>query len=425
MCYFQAFFVNFSVKLIEAKTLNMQNKNIILGITGGIAAYKSAELVRRLYKANYNVRVVMTKNAKEFITPLTLQTLSCNTVYSEMFDQNLRADIQHIALARWADAILIAPASANFLARLAYGFADDLLTTVCLATTAPIFVAPAMNKEMWQKMITQKNIATLKERGIEIFGPACGELACKEIGTGKMLEAAELFNLLNAACAPKILSGKKVLITAGPTFEAIDPVRYLGNHSSGRMGYALAAAAFKASADVTLISGPVNLDCLNKIKKIKVTTALEMQKAVLTEIKACDIFISCAAVSDFRPKKTATNKIKKSKDGLTLALIKNPDILAEVAKIYTGAKKPFIVGFAAETENLATNSLKKLQQKNLDMIVANLVGKNLGFGNVESELLVLQKNVAPIEIARATKAALASRLIEIIAEASAARENKK
>ncbi|MCL5261461.1 MAG: bifunctional phosphopantothenoylcysteine decarboxylase/phosphopantothenate--cysteine ligase CoaBC [Gammaproteobacteria bacterium] len=390
----------------------MQNKNIILGITGGIAAYKSAELTRLLRHADCNVRVIMTQNAQEFITPLTLQTLSGNQVYTKMFAQDLELNIKHIALARSADLVVIAPASANFIAKLAYGLADDLLSTVCLATTAPIAIAPAMNKIMWQNTITQKNIASLQDRGINIWGPAAGDLACNEIGLGRMLEATEIFSLIKNFFTSKILQGVNILITAGPTQEALDPVRFLTNKSSGKMGYAIARAAEQAGANVTLISGPTSLLNPPNVKRIGVISAEEMYSQVIKQIKNTAIFISTAAVADYRPAKTAKQKIKKTGEELTLELQKTPDILAAVARL---PKKPFTIGFAAETENVKKNAIKKLQTKNLDMIVANKVGKNLGFESDNNELLILSKNAPEIKLSYAAKTQLAKEFITIVA----------
>ena len=389
----------------------MKNKNIIIGITGGIAAYKSAELVRILRAQYIQVRVIMTKNAQEFITPLTMQTLSGNTVHTEMFNQNLKTNLEHIELARWADAIIIAPTSANFIAKLAHGLADDLLSTICLATTAPIAIAPAMNKEMWRAVVTQENIALLKQRGILTFGPTAGEQACGEIGFGRMLEPKQILESIPELFASQIFYGKKIVITAGPTREAIDPVRYISNYSSGKMGYALAEAAHEAGANVVLISGPTNLTTPTKAKRINVQTAEEMQQAVIQEISDCDIFIATAAVADYRPKNTSSQKIKKHTEKSLLELQRNPDILAEVAAL---AKRPFTVGFAAETEDLLNNARKKLESKNLDMIIANQVGNDLCFDSDENSVTVLPKNNVPIELPKTQKTKLAQQIITII-----------
>jgi len=391
----------------------MQNKNIILGITGGIAAYKAAELVRVLQVQGAKVRVIMTKNACEFITPLTMQTLSGHMVYTEMFSQYLKTSLEHIALARWADAVVIAPASANFIAKLAHGLADDLLTTTCLATTAPIAIAPAMNKEMWAATITQENIALLKNRQVFIFGPASGEQACGEIGFGRMLEPKQILELIPTMFVSQLFYGKKIVITAGPTREAIDPIRYISNHSSGKMGYALAAAALEAGANVVLISGPTNLTTPVKVRSIDVQTAEEMYQAVIQEIAACDVFIAAAAVADYRPKNVSAQKIKKHAATISFELQRNHDILAEVAAL---AHRPFVVGFAAETEKLVENARKKLESKNLDMIIANQVGENLCFASDESSVVILCKNAEPIELPKTQKTKLARQIVKIIHE---------
>lgn len=350
--------------------LSLINKQVLLGITGGIAAYKSAELCRLLIKAGAEVRVVMTEAACEFITPLTMQALSGNRVHTELLDEAAEAAMGHIELARWADLIIIAPASANFMARLAHGEANDLLTTLCLATSAPIALAPAMNQAMWSNQNTQDNLQALKTNKakiLHVFGPADGEQACGDIGPGRMLEPSQLIELAADLFNSGALAGLKVCITAGPTREALDPVRYISNHSSGKMGYAIASAAVEAGAKVNLISGPVNLEPLAHVDLVNVESAEDMLEAATNS--PCDIFIGVAAVADYRPQESALNKIKKTKDSLQLELVKNPDILATIA---SQKNKPFCVGFAAETENLANNALAKLKNKNLDLIVANL-----------------------------------------------------
>lgn len=391
----------------------MQYKNIILGLTGGIAAYKSAELVRMLRAQGAKVRVIMTKNACEFITPLTMQTVSGHTVYTKMFSQHLKTNLEHIALARFADAIIIAPASANFIAKLAHGLADDLLTTVCLATTAPIAIAPAMNKEMWNAVITQENITTLKNRGIFIFGPASGEQACGDSGFGRMLEPQQILELIPEIFTAQFFYGKKIVITAGSTREAIDPVRYISNCSSGKMGYALAEAAQEVGANVFLISGPTNLATPTKVNRIDIQTAEEMYQVVMQEISDCDVFIAAAAVADYRPKNISSQKMKKHMATISLELRRNPDILAEVAVL---ANRPFTVGFAAETENLLENAHKKLESKKLDMIIANQVGENLGFASDENSVVILGKNAKAIELPKTRKTKLARQIIKIIHE---------
>ncbi len=345
---------------------SLQNKRILLGITGGIAAYKSAELCRLLIKAGAEVRVVMTRGAQHFITPMTMQALSGQRVHTELLDAEAEAAMGHIELARWADLILVAPASANFIARLAQGEAGDLLTTLCLARRAPLALAPAMNQAMWGDAATQHNLALLRERKVLLFGPDSGEQACGDIGPGRMLEPQAIAELAAAQFVTGALAGVRVTITAGPTREAIDPVRYLSNHSSGKMGYALAQAAVDAGAAVTLISGPVALPVPERVKLVKVESAQQMLDAALAE--PGEIFIGVAAVADYRPAQVATSKIKKQADTLTLQLVRNPDILATVAQL---KPKPFCVGFAAETGQLADYAKGKLREKQLDMIFAN------------------------------------------------------
>lgn len=307
----------------------MQNKNIIVGVTGGIAAYKAAELVRGLSNLQIKVKVIMTRNAEEFITPLTMQTLSGENVYTKMFEKIPSNNLEHISLARFADAVIVVPASANFMAKLAHGLADDLLTTICLATKAPIAVVPAMNQEMWHAAVTQENITLLKKRGVFIFGPAAGKQACGEVGLGRMLEPLKIIQLIPKMFASKIFYGKKIMVTAGPTRENIDSVRYLSNYSSGKMGYALAEAALETGARVVLISGPTNLTCSAKIKRIDVSSAKEMHRAVMQEIAQTDIFISAAAVADYRPINASSQKIKKTSGRISIALEPNPDIFKQ------------------------------------------------------------------------------------------------
>jgi len=399
----------------------MKNKNIIVGITGGIAAYKSAELVRSLRSAGARVRVIMTKNAEKFITPLTMQTLSGETVYTEMFKQCFQNDLEHIALARWADSIVIAPATANFIAKLTYGLADDLLSTVCLATKAPIAIAPAMNKEMWQASITQKNIAALKKRNFFIFEPTSGIQACGEIGFGRMLEPQQILESIPKMFASQMFYGKKVVITAGSTRENIDPVRYISNYSSGKMGYALAEAALDAGANVVLISGPTTLSCSEKIKRINIQTAAEMYKAVMQEISTSNIFISAAAVADYCPTNTKLHKIKKDSEKISIELQRTSDILAAVSSL---GKKPFIVGFAAETKNLLRNAKEKLIKKKLDMVIANEVGEGLGFDSDDNTATILRKNSKTIKFPKMPKKELAQYIIKNI-HSSVAAKNKK
>ncbi len=352
-----------------------KNKSMVLGITGGIAAYKAAELVRLLVKANIDVQVVMTEAACQFITPVTMQALSGKPVFKDMWDASIANGMPHIELSRAADAIVIAPASADFIAKLVHGRADDLLSTLCLARDCPLLVAPAMNKQMWENPATQRNIAQLNADGITILGPDSGEQACGEIGLGRMLEPADLFNLIQAHFQPKILAGKKILVTAGATLEMIDPVRAITNLSSGKMGYAIAQAAFEMGADVTLVSGASTLKPPLGVKLISATSADLMYLSVMQNIAAQDIFISVAAVADYSPVETSIEKIKKSKSSLTIELKPNKDILAEVSSL---PNPPFCVGFAAETENLLEYAEAKRQSKRLPLIVANLMRDSMG-----------------------------------------------
>ncbi len=364
----------------------LENKRVLLGVTGGIAAYKAAEIVRLLVQANAEVQVVMTPAASNFITPLTLQALSGRSVRQEMFDIEQEAVMGHIDLARWADLVLVAPASADFISRLAVGMANDLLAALCLATTTPIALAPAMNREMWLNPATQANIQTLNQRGVAVWGPADGEQACGEIGPGRMLEPQHLLEQIQNSVSAGALQGVRVLLTAGPTREPIDPVRYVGNRSSGKMGFALASAFAAEGAVVSMISGPVSLDTPRGVRRVEVETALEMEREVLSRVNACDIFVACAAVADYRCNGVAEQKIKKSQDRLELSLVRNPDILQEVA---ANAAAPFTVGFAAETERVAEQAEQKRLAKGVDMIAANLVGGDRGgFGSDENALTV-------------------------------------
>ncbi len=387
-------------------------KRILLGVTGGIAAYKAAVLLRLLKQHGADVRVVMTRNACEFVTPLTFQALSGKPVHTELLDLETESAMGHIELARWADLILVAPASANFVARYANGFAEDLLSTLCLATNDATMVAPAMNQQMWLNPATQENINKLKNRGIGILGPAAGEQACGEQGPGRMLEPEEIVNAVAESFETNLLTGSRLLITAGPTREAIDPVRYISNRSSGRMGYAIARAAKEAGAEVSLVSGPVNISMPDRVSVTNVTSAAEMYNAVMQSISSTDIFISAAAVADYCLESVAEQKIKKSSETFELALKKNPDILAEVAAL---ANAPFTVGFAAETENLESNAQTKLQSKKLDMIAANQVGDGLGFDS-DMNALTVYWNTGFIHLAEAPKEKLARNLIQLVAE---------
>ena len=390
----------------------LSGKHIVLGITGGIAAYKSAELVRRLREQGAAVRVVMTAGAVEFITPLTLQALSGNPVGTDLLDPAAEAAMGHIELARWADAVLVAPATANFIARRVHGRGDDLLSAVCLATDAPQAVAPAMNRGMWEDPATRTNIATLEARGIRVFGPAAGSQACGDSGPGRLLEPGELAEKLAALFSSAALAGCRVLVTAGPTREALDPVRFLSNRSSGKMGFALAAAAAEAGAQVTLVAGPVALQTPERVERIDVLTAADMQQAVLEQVDETDIFIAVAAVADYRPQAVAAQKLKKSAEHLVLELERNPDILATVA---AQADAPFTVGFAAETESVELGARHKLQAKSLDMIAANRVGADLGFDTDDNALQVFWEG-GSAELAQTRKSRLARQLVALVAE---------
>ena len=363
----------------------LQNKRILLGITGGIAAYKCAELVRLYKKAGAEVHVVMTKSAQEFVTPLTLQALSGNPVHTSLLDPEAEAGMGHIELARWADLVVIAPATANFLANLSQGKGDDLLNTICLATKSPIALAPAMNQQMWASPATQNNISTLKtlfsSDRLNWMGPAEGEQACGDIGPGRMLEPAQITELSASFFNEGIFSGQHIVITAGPTQEAIDPVRYISNHSSGKMGYAIAQAAVDLGAKVTLISGPTNLSTPERVTRINIKSAEQLLETSLLLISTTDIFIASAAVADYRPSEIAEHKIKKvdGEDQMIIKLVKNPDIVATVAQ---HPERPFTVGVAAETRDVKTYAHTKLERKNLDMIVANDVSNtNIGFNS--------------------------------------------
>jgi len=388
-------------------------RRILLGVTGGIAAYKSAELVRRLRERGAEVQVVMTAAATAFITPLTLQALSGRPVRTGLMDPQAEAAMSHIELARWADCILIAPASADFIARLAHGLADDLLSTVCLASEAPLVVAPAMNRVMWQHPATQANCAVLAARGVRLLGPAAGEQACGEVGAGRMLEPMALVEALKVTPPAVDLRGLTVLVTAGPTREPLDPVRFLTNRSSGKMGYAVAEAARDAGAEVLLVSGPVHLPAPAGVICMRVETAEAMRAAVLQHIAAADLFIATAAVADYRPAMRAADKIKKNGEPLTLTLEPTPDILAEVAG---QPERPFTVGFAAETERLAEYAEAKRRRKNIDMIAANQVDdRGLGFDSDDNALTVFWEG-GSLALTRQPKRALASALLALIAE---------
>jgi phosphopantothenoylcysteine decarboxylase/phosphopantothenate--cysteine ligase len=416
----------------------LARKRILLGVTGGIAAYKTADLVRRLREVGAEARVAMTPAATAFVAPLTFQAVSGRPVHTEWLDANAEAGMGHIELARWADLILIAPATADFLARLAHGLANDLLSTLCLATDQPIAVAPAMNRLMWQNIATQDNCRLLARRGVKIWGPGVGEQACGEIGAGRMLEPVELCSLVieqlgaredtaefqaeslppapspTAPLAPYDLQGLTVLLTAGPTREALDPVRFISNRSTGKMGFAVAEAAAAAGARVVLVSGPVMLKTPPGVERIDVESAVEMHEAVRERVREADIFIATAAVADYRAASPAERKIKKTRDALILELTRNPDILAEVAALRS--HRPFTVGFAAETHDVLRYAEDKRRRKNLDLIAANQVGvAGSGFESEQNELHVLWEGgerVLPL----ADKTLLGQQLVALIAE---------
>ena len=365
--------------------MELLNKHILLGVSGGIAAYKSPELVRRLREQGAEVRVVLTDAARAFVTPLTLQAVSGHTIPAGVLDPASEQGMNHIELAKWADLVLIAPATANVISRLATGMADELLTTLCLATPAPVALAPAMNQQMYLHAATQANLQTLAQRGVQLWGPASGTQACGDVGPGRMLNPDELVaECIRFLAKPKL--DLRVLITAGPTREALDPVRYISNHSSGKMGFALAAAAAELGADVTLVAGPVNLPTPAGVHRIDVESALQMQAAVMAEVAQQQIVIGCAAVADYRPEEISPQKIKKSADEMVVALVKNPDIIAEVAAL---AAKPFVVGFDAETRDVEHYALDKMARKKLDMIAANDVAREgQGFNSDDNALTV-------------------------------------
>jgi len=394
----------------------MNNQKILLGITGGIAAYKTPELVRRLKDRGADVQVVLTRSAREFVTETTLQAVSGRPVRANLWDKEAEAAMGHIELARWADLVLIAPATAEIMARLASGSAPDLLTTLCLATEAPIAIAPAMNHVMWSNPAVQENREKLANRGIRILGPAVGDQACGETGPGRMLEPDDI---VKAVCTPVAvpnaeqasLAGKTVMITAGPTREAIDPVRFISNRSSGKMGYALADAASKAGAKVILITGPVGIPAPDGIDTLNVENAKEMYAAVHSNIDNVDIFIGAAAVADYHAVNINAEKIKKSDDKMSIELARNPDILSSVARLQD---RPFTAGFAAETENLRDYAIGKLEAKNLDMIIANLVGRNRGFDSDDNTVEVFWRD-GEQSFPTTKKSVLAKDLVALIA----------
>lgn len=390
----------------------LAGKKILLGISGGIAAYKCAELTRRLIERGAQVQVVMTKAAKEFITPLTMQAVSGRPVSDSLLDPAAEASMGHIELAKWADLVLLAPATADLIARMSAGMGNDLLTTLVLATDSPVAVSPAMNQQMYRNIATQENIATLARRGMHIWGPAAGEQACGDVGPGRMLEPMQLVHLCEQFFQPKLLEGKSILITAGPTREAIDPVRYITNHSSGKMGYALAIAAAQMGAKVTLVSGPVSLNTPVGVERINVSSAQEMHEAVMTHANKHDAFISCAAVADYRPQTIASQKLKKTEDNdeMVINMVKNPDIVASVAAMTE--KRPFTVGFAAETNDVETYARGKLTKKNLDMICANDVSvAGQGF-NSNDNAITLYWPEGELALALESKEALSFKILE-------------
>ncbi len=387
-------------------------RHILLGVTGGIAAYKSAELVRRLKEQGAEVQVVMTQGARKFVTELTFQALSGKAVRSDIWDHSAEAAMGHIELARWAHEVIIAPASADFIARLAHGMADDLLTTMCLATKAPISIAPAMNHVMWNHPATQTNINILKQRGVQVLGPAEGDQACGETGLGRMLEPAQIIQALDNGRGPPVFAGVKAVVTAGPTREKLDPVRFITNRSSGKMGFAVASALRDAGADVVLISGPVTLPTPQNVTRVNVESAAQMLHAVQQHIHDTQLFIATAAVSDYCAAKIADEKIKKSSESLQLQLARTPDILAAVS---ASEQRPFLVGFAAETENVERNALGKLTAKRLDMIAANKVGEGLAF-DCDDNALTVYWHGGKQELCKCSKQDLARQLVQLINE---------
>ena len=393
--------------------VSLGGQRILLGVTGGIAAYKAAALVRALKKAGADVQVVMTDAARAFVTPLTFQALSGRPVRHALLDPAEESGLDHIGLARWAELVLVAPATADFLARLGAGLAGDLLSTLCLATTAPIAVAPAMNHRMWEAPATRANVEVLRGRGVHVLGPAEGDQACGESGAGRMLEPEAIAAWVADRQAPRPLAGRTVLVTAGPTREPLDPVRYLSNRSSGKMGYAIAAAAARAGARVVLVSGPVGLAAPEGTERVSVETAQEMLRAVQAHAGGADVFVAAAAVADYRPREPSPQKVKRNAAPLTLTLEPAPDVLGWVAGL---PRRPFLVGFAAETEELEANARHKLERKGLDLIAANRVGvPGSGFDADENELDVYWEGGAR-RLGRAPKTVLGRELVALIGE---------
>lgn len=391
----------------------LAGQRILLGVTGGIAAYKAADLARRLQDAGAQVQVVMTDAATQFVTPMTFQALTGRPVRSSLWDAAAEAAMGHIELARWADRIVIAPASADLIARLAQGMGSDLLSTICLASEAPIALAPAMNRVMWANAATQANVATLRARGMQVLGPGDGDQACGEVGAGRMLEPMQIVNALEASAVPALLAGRRLLISAGPTFEDLDPVRFLGNRSSGKMGFALAAEASRMGAEVTLVAGPVSLCTPDRVQRIDVRRAVQMRDAVIAALPGQDVFISAAAVADYMPAQTEPRKIKKSAASLSLELVRTPDIVSEVAR---HAQRPtLVVGFAAETNDVEQHALGKLKSKGLDLIAANdVAAEGIGFESDDNALTVYSSDDR-VAIERGSKAEVARRLLALIA----------
>ena len=391
--------------------MSLSGRHILLGVTGGIAAYKAAELARLFVKAGAEVQVVMTRSASEFIGAMTFQAITGRETRSDLFDSAHEAAMGHIELARWADLVIVVPATANFIAIMAQGRAEDLLSTLCLATAAPVAIAPAMNQQMWADPATQANLETLRERDRLIWGPAAGEQACGDVGPGRMLEPAGIFDAAQAMFTSGTLTGVRTLVTAGPTHEAIDPVRFIGNRSSGKMGFAIAQALEEQGAEVLLIAGPSSLPTPPGVTRIDVESALEMHAAVMQHADDCDLFVATAAVADYRPESAAGNKIKKTAESLELRLVRNPDILADVAALENG---PFTVGFAAETDEVAKHADDKRRRKGIDMIAANEVGgERGGFNRDENALLVLWEG-GQQELPMTGKLRLARQLVELI-----------
>ena len=392
---------------------SLANKRVLLGVSAGIAAYKTPDLVRKLTERGAQVQVIMSKNSEQFVAPLALQAVCGHAVHNFAMTAESETGMGHIDLARWADIVLVAPATANIISRICQGNADELLTTVITATEAPVSIAPAMNQQMWQNQATVENMKTLSERKIHILGPDAGEQACGEVGLGRMLQPVDIATQLGELFETGSLTGKNVMITAGPTWEALDPVRGITNHSSGLMGYSLAQAAIEAGATVTLVTGPTHLDTPDHANVKKVISALDMHAAVMESIDEQDIFIGVAAVADYRPVNSADQKIKKNADEMTITMIKNPDILADVAALNN---RPFCVGFAAETNDVIDYAQSKLERKKLDMIAANHVGgTETGFGSPDNAITLISKT-GVTELPKQNKFGLARALVEQIAK---------